>query len=165
MKKKIITILLLIVIAIAVLVAVIVFSVSNNGELASGTYHITDFEEYPDAYIEVKDNSLQFYNIDLNAIYQKEQMEKYNKFIEKYPDSAISEEEVEKNSDLNFLFVDNPYYIDYEWEGDTKSGTFEYTYFLYPNENNISFGLVILYDSFHKTIHVNNAIQEMTFQK
>ncbi|MBQ5850663.1 MAG: hypothetical protein IIW54_07615 [Lachnospiraceae bacterium] len=26
------------------------------------------------------------------------------------------------------LFIrDNPYYIDYEWEGDTKSGTFEYT--------------------------------------
>lgn len=165
MKKKIITILLLIVIAIAVLVAVIVFSVSNNGELASGTYHITDFEEYQDAYIEVKDNALQFYNIDLNAIYQKEQMDEYNKLISKRPDFALPEDELEKSSDLNLLLVDNPYYFDYEWVGDAKSGTFEYTYFLYSGNNYMGFGLVILYDSFHKTIHVNNAIREMTFQK
>lgn len=38
--------------------------------IADGKYMVVDCPEYPDAYIIVKNNSIQIYNIDVNAIYR-----------------------------------------------------------------------------------------------
>lgn len=166
MKKNVFKIVFIVIAAIAILVVVIGITSVNSGEPDAGIYKITDYKEYPDAYIKVKEHSLQFYNIDLNAIYQEKQIEEYNKLIDKFPDYALSDKEVEEYSDLNAILVEKPYYVDYKLlEEDAKTGTFEYTYFIYAGDNNASFGLVLLYDSFHKTIHINNAIQEITFKK
>ena len=57
----------------------------------------------------------------------------------------------------------NAFNIPYEHSETFKSGTFEYTYYFYPGHS--IFGLVIIYDSFHKTLKINNEIQEINFEK
>lgn len=165
MNKTIIKTISIIIAAVIVLISVIAFVRTQTGEIASGVYKIKAFDEYPEAYIKIKDDTIQFFNIDLNAIYQDGQMDMYESYAERYPEYALTQEQVSEYSDLNAVFVEQAYVIDYETSGDAKSGTFEYTYFLYPGNNNVQFGLVILYDSIHKTIHINNEIQEITFEK
>ena len=75
---------------------------------------------------------LYFHNIDLNAIYQEEQMKSYMSMVESGATSSITDEQLKEISDLNSLFVSNPYELDYESIGDeSKSGTFTYIYFCY----------------------------------
>lgn len=165
MKKNLIKVFSFIAIAVIILVATIIFSKVEDGKISTGIYKVTGYDEYPEAYIEVKDSSIQFHNIDLNAIYQEEQINMYQNYVERYPEYTLGEKEVEQYSDLNHVMAEQAYEIDYERFEDAKSGSFEYTYFVYPGNNNIHFGLVILYDAFHKTIHINNEIQEITFEK
>lgn len=86
----------------------------------AGTYEVVGFERYPDACLVVENDTVQFFNIDLNEIYR-------------------------------------------EGQADPKTGTFTYSYSMYPGQ--WGFGLGIEYDSFHKTIHIGHYIQELTFQK
>ena len=128
-----------------------------------------DFEQYPDASITITKDTIQFHNIDLNKIYQAKQLEQYKKTHEINPEFMIgmminySEIEIDDYSNLNENFVKNAFPIPYEQSEDYKSGTFTYTYYMYPG--NSIFGLVILYDSLHKTLKINNEIQEINFAK
>lgn len=90
-------------------------------------------------------------------------MEQYKKTHDVNPELSYSEKEIETYSDLNQNFVNNAFNIPYEQSETFKSGTFEYTYYFYPG--NSIFGLVIIYDSFHKTLKINNEIQEINFEK
>lgn len=95
--------------------------------IADGKYMVVDCPEYPDAYIIVKNNSIQIYNIDVNAIYRNEQVESIKKICEdKESGIVLTGEEIEKLSDLNKMFVENAYKVDVE--KGTKEGTYSYVY-------------------------------------
>lgn len=127
----------------------------KDGTINEGTYQV--------ASITITKDTIQFHNIDLNKIYQAKQMEQYKKTHEISPELSYSEKEIDDYSNLNNNFINNAFPIPYEQAEDFKSGTFTYTYYLYPG--NSIFGLVILYDSLHKTIKINNEIQEIKFAK
>ena len=135
----------------------------KDGTITEGTYPVVDFEQYPDASITIIKDTIQFHNIDLNKIYQAKQLEQYKKTHEINPELSYSEKEIDDYSNLNENFVKNAFPIPYEQSEDYKSGTFTYTYYMYPG--NSIFGLVILYDSLHKTLKINNEIQEINFAK
>lgn len=103
-----------------------IYQKQTNG-ITDGKYMAVDCPEYPDAYIIVKNNSIQIYNIDVNAIYRNEQVEAIRKICEdKESGIALTDEEIEELSDLNKMFVENSYKVDVEKE--TKEGTYSYVY-------------------------------------
>lgn len=162
--KKFIKIGLGVFLAVALLVVVIVIGKVGGAQIAEGTYKIKECKDYPDAYISVEENKVQFHNIDLNAIYQEEQMKSYMSMVESGATSSITDEQLKEISDLNSLFVSNPYELDYESIGDeSKSGTFTYIYFCY--NSNSPFGLVLEYNSFDKTIQINSPVLNLIFEK
>ena len=163
MNKKAVKYVLGGIILLIVTIVIVRFTYTDNEKLGDGTYEIEDNEEYPDAKIVVKDGNLQFFNIDLNAIYQEKQIKEYKSLIEKYPDLAFSDEELKKYSDLNAWFVKQPYEIDYDRQCFGKEGTFSYGYALYPGT--MSFGFGLEYDFWHKTIRVQHFVKEITFSK
>jgi len=155
MKKIIISVIIVILLAVTLTANYI-----GGAEFTEGKYKIQDFAEYPDAYIEVKGNTIQFHDIDLNAIYREHQVSEYRKAVTKGIPVKLDEETLKTASDFNARFVDAPFELDFS---DTKDGTFSYTHFCY-DESQI-FGLVIIYDALHKTIKINNAEQEIVFKK
>ena len=159
--KKTVAVVGIVVAAIALLAGVTMLSYIGGEEITEGTYKIRNYPDYPEAYIEVKGNEIQFHNIDLNAIYRDDQVADYHKMVEMNSDFAVAEEEFDIVSDLNWLLVDNPYKLEYD--GDAMQGTFEYVYFC--TYKGTPFGVVIIYDSFHKTLMINNYTQKILFEK
>lgn len=153
----------IVIVAILVMVGVFVFVNIGGAKISEGKYKIIGVEEYPDAYIQVEGNNIQFYNIDLNAIYQQGQLDNYNNMIEKGFPATYTDEQIKEYSDLNKMFVENSYTIDYETNDDNKSGTF--TYIHYCIVDNAAFGFVLEYDSFNKTIQINSPIKNILFEK
>lgn len=141
--------------AIVFLMLVIVVGNASSGRIAEGTYRIRNCSEFPDAYIVVKGNKIQFYNIDLNKLYREEELKDFKAWIEHGIGVEMTQEQIEKASDLNELFVTNPWEIAYDLEGNNKQGTFSYVYFCIVKDT--CFGLVLQYDSLHKTLQLNNA--------
>ena len=86
----------------------------------------------------------------------------YN-YIENGMDLNVSDEELTKLSDLNKMYVENAYEIDYEQSEENKVGTFKYTYFCLSDLN--IFGFVLEYDSWNRTIKINSPIREIVFEK
>ena len=107
----------------------------KDGTINEGTYQVVDFEQYPDASITITKDTIHFHNIDLNKIYQAKQMEQYKKTHEINPELSYSEKEIDDYSNLNENFVNNAFPIPYEQAEDFKSGTFTYTYYLYPGNS------------------------------
>lgn len=140
--------------AIVFLIIIIVFGNITSGQIAEGTYRVRNCSEFPDAYFVVKDNEIQFYNIDLNKLYREEQLKDFKGWIEHGIGVNMTEEQIEKASDLNEMFVTNPWKIDYDIENN-KQGTFSYIYFCIVKDTR--FGLILQYDSLHKTLQLNNA--------
>lgn len=163
MKKK-----TLIIIGIILLIA-IPFAVNfilkiNSSKMRNGTYYAVDCEEYPDAYVVVKGETLQFYNIDLNAIYQEEQLNGVYKAHNNENLSSridVTEEELLKLSDLNDMFVKNP--CAYDMSKGWKDGTFVHVFRCVRYQG--WFGLYFIYDSWKGTIKINNSQQQITFKK
>ena len=123
--KKAIKLIFIGVVALTILLVVFDITYIGDERFDDGVYRVIDNSEYPNAYIIVENDSIQFVGIDLNTV-----------------------------------FVDNKYdFSDCEGEED---GTFKTLYYLLTPSK--YFGLVLVYDAFHKTIHINNEIQEMTFK-
>lgn len=99
----------------------------KDGTINEGTYQV--------ASITITKDTIQFHNIDLNKIYQAKQMEQYKKTHEINPELSYSEKEIDDYSNLNENFVNNAFPIPYEQAEDFKSGTFTYTYYLYPGNS------------------------------
>ena len=99
----------------------------KDGTINEGTYQV--------ASITITKDTIQFHNIDLNKIYQAKQMEQYKKTHEISPELSYSEKEIDNYSNLNENFVNNAFPIPYEQAEDFKSGTFTYTYYLYPGNS------------------------------
>lgn len=165
MKKKVLICVGLVCIVLLILGVILIIGTIRGidyAKIADGTYRVRDCYDYPDAYIVVDGDKLQFHNIDLNAIYQDEQMEIYQEAVESGL-AGMSEERLEKACDLNQMFVTEPYELDYESvDEDNKTGTFTYVYFCLGEQN--YFGLVFEYDFFHKTLQVNDPVQTLVFE-
>ena len=152
--KKVTKIIIILVAAVVLFVAAFLISRAGGSKLANGTYHITNSEAYPDAYIVVDGNQIQFYNIDLNALYRDDQMENYRKLVERGSIPQLTEEQLEQVSDLNALFVTNPWEMNYDEIVVDKRGTFTYVYFCMVKDT--FFGKVLQYNSLHRTIQIND---------
>ncbi len=159
-KIKIISILIVSVLLLATMIFVINI---GGAQIAEGKYKIVGYKEYPNAYIEVKGNYIKFYNIDLNAIYQDGQVDNYVNMIEAGYESDLSDEQVKTLSDLNEMYVNNSYMIDYQDVEDNKNGTFSYIYFCLQDDH--PFGFVLEYNSFDKTIQINSPIKKLLFER
>ena len=163
MKKKI-----LIAVGIIVLIALpiavdFLLKIYSNG-MANGIYYAVDCEEYPDAYVVVKGETIQFYNIDLNAIYRQEELDDLYKAHNNEKLSFkidVTEEELLEMSDLNNKFVNNPY--KYDPEKGWKDGTFVFLYRCMDDRD--WFGLHLLYDSWNRTVTINHYLLKITFKK
>ena len=153
------------IVVVVLLVGIFIFRITyiGDGKIDEGTYRIHGYERYKDAYITVKDDTIQFANIDLNSIYRKEQLKQVEEAIKVHSELGESMPQPSENdSDFNYHMVKNAYQIKYCGE-DAKTGSFSYTYFCQINRS--GFMLVIEYDSLHKTIRVNNSIQPLEFKK
>lgn len=144
---------------------VIFFTLKITGKrFANGTYYAVDCEEYPDAYVVVKGETIQFYNIDLNTTYSQKQLDD---IYEAHNNEnllfriEISEAELLERADLNNIFVNNPY--EYNSEKCYKEGTFIY-YYPFMTYSNLM-GLDIVYDSWNKIIKIDNYQLKITFKK
>lgn len=156
--KKILKVSIGLVAAVVLLVAVIFVSSIFGSEIADGTYEITNSSQYPDAYVVVKDNEIQFYNIDLNELYREKELEDFEVWKEMGYADGMTDEQIAQISDLNLMFVDNAWEFDYDMGIISKNGTFTYVYFCIVKDT--CFGLVLQYDSLHKTIQINDADEE-----
>lgn len=123
----------------------------DGGKFSDGIYHIQG-DEYSGAYIEVEGNLFQFRNIDLNEIYQEEQMAFYHELLERRGISQLDEDSLEQASDLNSHFVYKPWIIDYDKQF-IEVGE-HYTYYYHFFEKGTFFGFVIWNDALHKKITV-----------
>ncbi|MCR5742850.1 MAG: hypothetical protein K6F92_03855 [Lachnospiraceae bacterium] len=148
MKKKVI-IAVVAVLMLAVLGGAIYYFASSGNKIANGTYRVVGCEEYPNATITVKNGSVQFTDIDLNAYFQ----EKLQKIYESYKNSeenSCTEDELTDFLDLNKHFVQNVYDMNKNKCDYRKAGTFEYRYFWYTGE---LIGVGLVYNSNDKTIN------------
>jgi len=126
MKKVIV---IIAIVLVAVLGAVGIYYFSGHAEVAEGIYKVEGYERYPDAYIEVKDGTAQFFNIDLNALYKDEIVERYIKSLNR--DITVSErKEIENSIDLNKQFCDVSFVLDYNSPGNfvNSDGIGEYNF-------------------------------------
>ena len=150
--KKTILIILGILLAVGILLAAFFISQTGGSRIADGTYQITS--DNSDAYITVYRNELQFHNIDLNALYQEEQLQVYKRLVDQGSISELTSEQLTQASDLNALFVTQPWVLNYDEMVMDKTGTFTYVYYCYVPDT--YFGKVLQYDSLHKTIQIND---------
>ena len=144
---------IVLIVAVALLAVIMVTTGTGSGRMADGTYRITNCEAYPDACLVVDGYRVQFLNIDLNAVYREQQRNVFQQWIERGIGANMTEEQIERASDLNELFVSNSWVVDYSM--DNKQGTFTYVYFCLVKDTPC--GLVLQYDSLHKTIQLNNS--------
>lgn len=161
--KKILKYGLIAVGAIALLIIVLFFTKVGGAKIAEGTYKVKDSRISSEAYIQVDGNKIQFYNIDLNQIYREAQLKDYSAMVAHGVGNELSEEQLDKLSDLNGLFVSNAYEIDYDKQEDSKTGTFTYVYFCYTSD--YPFGLVLEYNALHKTLQINSPVKKIVFEK
>lgn len=164
MKKKFfktIGIVVAILISMGGLGTLIFFNYVGDGSYTEGKYIIQNCEEYPDAYIKVKGDTIQFFNIDLNALCQDKKMKDYYRSVEKGNTEPFLEEDLARVSDYNRAFVDNQWTMKYDEY--SKSGTFKYVDFCMIEDT--LFGIVLHYDSFHKTIEVYYSGESIMFKK
>ncbi len=127
-------------IAVLLLLVVFVFTQTGKNGMKLGRYNIVDNDKYPDAYLEVTETTLQFFNIDLNEYYQAEQMREYRMVLDNDPEwyGAVSDEELTELTDLNAVYVERAF--DYSNCTITKVGTNVYRYFTYYHDNFLGFG-------------------------
>lgn len=122
----------------------------DDSKLADGIYTVKENNLYPNAYIEIKDNHIQFFNIDLNALY-KQNMVKCYIFVQENENGSLSSEEkkeIDKSIDINKFLCEQPYMLNY----DTliKEDTHLYSNMFCKINHINSFGY--LYDSKTKTL-------------
>ena len=137
--------------------------------IPSGTYHVsysandTNASLYPDACVIVENGTLRLINIDLNELYREKQTDLYNSMLEPYSDSLaipVSEEEMERNSDLNAMFVENPYEL-----VNAKIVKREKNLYDYSCRTELSFGLSFTCDIQNNSISIVDDEDPFTFVK
>lgn len=131
---------------------IVYFLTRIGGEgLPIGRYNIVDNARFPEAYIQVMDTTVQFFNIDLNEYYQEKQMTTYRRVLDNDQDwyGIVSDDELRNMTDLNAVFVERAY--DYTKHSAKKIGTNIVAYLMLYHDNFL--GLAIHYNT--KTGHLD----------
>lgn len=143
MKKKTRIFIVIIILALAAssLIVVYVLTKTSDDRIPPGIYRIKENDKYPDAYIEVTDRTVQYFNIDLNDYYQDMQMLSYRRVVDADPGyyGVITDEQLKKLTDLNAVYVDQPF--DYSGFEAIKTGTNTYAYRMTYHDNFLGVGL------------------------
>lgn len=143
MKKKTRIFIVIIILALAAssLIVVYVLTKTSDDRIPPGIYRIKENDKYPDAYIEVTEHTIQYFNIDLNEYYQEMQMLSYRRVVDNDPGyyGVISDEQLRILTDLNSVYVDRPF--DYSRFEAIKTGTNIYTYRMTYHDNFLGVGL------------------------
>lgn len=163
MKKKL-RIIIIILVLIAIPCGILLYLSMNNGRIDDGKYRIVGSAEFPDAYIVVKGDELRFFNIDMNSLWQKKQYDRVIKMQNSETldfSTGFTEEQLWEMSDLNNMFVNNPF--TYDPENRTKQGTYVYEYTCLSSGN--LFGVFLTYDSWNHTICVENNGIKLQFER
>jgi len=163
MKKKLKIIIALIIIA-AIPIGIVVYLKLSSGNIDDGTYRIVDNGQFPDAYIVVKGKTIQLFNIDLNEFWRQKQYDRIVKLQNSKEldfSTGLTEEQLWEAADLNAMFVDNAY--EYDPDLREKTGTYEYEYSCLSTGN--LFGVYLTYDSWNKTICVENMGIKLSFER
>jgi Tfp pilus assembly protein PilE len=125
-RRKIFVVLVSAAVFVAVLLCVVwkAEQYIHRKELKNGRYVIQNNEEFSDAYILIKNGKAQFCNIDLNVLYQKGYADEYVKRIKNQDGNLSKEDEKElaKSIDLNKIFVNQPWKLDYDSFNLTAQG-------------------------------------------
>ena len=120
MKKiiKRIVIIVVVLIAFIALTAGAIKLFSDHTEVAEGTYKVQNNTHYPDAYLVVNDGKAQFFNIDLNALYKDDIATYYIDYLKTNNPQLSGEEEKEVRDaiDLNKMFCESEFPLDYDPE-------------------------------------------------
>ncbi len=169
MKKKIkvvaIVLLLLLVIGLTIL-AVMYINGAFSQELSDGKYYIVGNTEYKDAYVEVKDDQIQFHNIDLTAIYREQLAKDFRKIIKNHPEKDLPDEELYELLDVNKWLVDKSYTMRYDPKNPHEYETFVYVHHLIgPNFEVVKDVMVLHYNSLKKTITIMRDGIEIEFKR
>lgn len=163
MKKRI---LLIAIIVILILLPVGIFTYTKmfGEDILPGKYEVVNSSEYPDAYIEVKNDKFYIHNVDLNSKLRDAQLEYYYK-IENNKDLDLkygfSEEELEHVSNLNVYF--EQYGYDYNKISPIEEGSYEFWYPCLIEDT--MFGIHIVYNSWDKTITITNLEEPLVFER
>lgn len=162
-KRKIVLILSIMIFLITSLVAVYFVTRPPENGIPSGIYMIKDNDRYPNAYAEVSEKTIQFFMIDLNEYYQEMQKTSYRRVIENDPGyyGVVTEDELNMLTDLNAIYVDNPY--DYSTSEVSKVGTNLYSYFTLYHDNFL--GVVTHYDTKDKLLKIMRNKVVLTFER
>lgn len=114
---------------------------TQNDRIPVGKYRIKDNDKYPDAYLEVTEHTVQYFNIDLNEYYQEMQMLSYRRLVDNDPEyyGVITDEQLRMLTDLNTIYVDQPF--DYSEFEAIKTGTNTYAYRMTYHDNFLGVGL------------------------
>lgn len=129
-KKTHITIALLIVFG-----AIFLLTGCTELPIKSGRYVSTDTGEYKDAYLTMKNDCIQFGNIDLNAIFSEKA-----RMATARMKKDLNDEEIEECTDFNKYLVENSYHIKTIDEGGYNMGM-EF-YLLWVNERVSQFPII-----------------------
>lgn len=133
----------------------------DTSKPGDGVYKVVDCEEYPDAYIKIESGKAQFFNIDLNARYKKDVVSRYITYLERYKKQKLTKEikrEISDAVDVNKMFCDTPFKLDYSEENYNSRDEEERHLYHY------NFGFIVeryylsyMYDSGEKTITLNQS--------
>ena len=154
----------LIIIMIPILTIMFLNFKKNESKLQDGIYKVQQNDLYPNAYIEVKEGRIQFFNVNLDSLY-KETLAAYCIRMQESKYGSITEEEKQgiKNSiQLNLCLCENSYILNYDKMMDY--GNYEYSNEFFRLKNNIPFGY--LYNAKNKTISIGTETEnELIFLK
>lgn len=165
MKKKLILFFSVLLIVIIIPVLIYQFLYVDNSKVSNGKYYIQNSQDYPDAYIEVKDGRAKFVNIDLNAIYQKNVVSRYIETMEAQKEQKLNDKqktEATENIDLNKKFCNDFFEIEYDIASSHRS-KYEYNY-IFSMITDFT-GLQCTYDYHEKSITVENEPKTLIFKK
>ena len=162
-KRKIVIVSVL---AVALLGAVGYFVFKDDTKPTDGIYKVENFASYPDAYVEIKEGSAQFFNIDLNALYKDKMVERYINYITN-PNEEITEDdrkEIEASIDLNKMFCEKSVLLDYDivnMRDDEKHYLYYYTFGIITDVDHMSYS----YNTKEKIITLIDETNAIVFNK
>lgn len=166
MNKK--NICIISIIAVAILGAVGYFVFGQDKTPQDGIYKVENFPSYPDAYIEIKEGTAQFFNIDLNTVYKDKFVERYINYLTNSKDKNITEDdrkEIEAGIDLNKMFCDKSFSLDfsaYSMQDEENHNLYYYTFGTVAGHDQLLYS----YDTKEKRITVSSKeIGQISFKK
>lgn len=152
------------IVVIALLLVLFFLITKDNSKLEDGIYRVQNNSQYPDAYIKVYGGSIQFCNINLDALYKNEMVIRYIYFQENVygPLTDGEKKKINDSISLNAVLCYQSHELNYNMQ--IKESKDEYSNMFCKINSVNSFGY--LYNTSTKTIVIGYGTQnELSFEK